>query len=77
VADHDSQQMFDGEKLWTVAEAAELLRISNMTVYRLIHAAQLKAYRVRGSIRVPESAIQAYLKGSVAPVDNHVVTEPS
>jgi excisionase family DNA binding protein len=41
----------------TVAEVAELMRVSKMTVYRLIHAGELPAVRFGRSYRVPEQAV--------------------
>ena len=46
----------------TVAEVASLMRVSKMTVYRLIHSGELPAVRVGRSFRVPESAVDDYLK---------------
>jgi len=46
----------------TVAEVAELMRVSKMTVYRLVHAGDLTAVRVGRSLRVPEEAVQQYLR---------------
>lgn len=48
-------------KLLTVAEVARALRVSKMTIYRLIDAGELQAIRVGRSYRVPESAYRAYL----------------
>jgi excisionase family DNA binding protein len=48
----------------TVAEVASLMRVSKMTVYRLVHSAALPAVRVGRSFRVPESAVHDYLKTS-------------
>jgi len=45
----------------TVAEVAALMRVSKMTVYRLVHAGDLAAVRVGRSFRVPEAAVHAYL----------------
>jgi excisionase family DNA binding protein len=45
----------------TVGEVAELLRVSNMTVYRLISAGDLPAARVGKSYRVREEDLDAYL----------------
>ncbi|MGB9378254.1 MAG: helix-turn-helix domain-containing protein [Mycobacteriales bacterium] len=45
----------------TVAEVAALMRVSKMTVYRLVHAGELSAVRVGRSFRVPETAVHAYL----------------
>lgn len=53
----------------TVAEIAAVLRVSKMTVYRLVHSGQLPAVRVGRSFRVPHEAVQEYLRrGSVVPV---------
>ena len=41
----------------TVAEVAELMRVSKMTVYRMIHSGDIPAVRVGKSFRVPAAAI--------------------
>jgi excisionase family DNA binding protein len=48
----------------TVAEVASLMRVSKMTVYRLVHGGTLPAVRVGRSFRVPEQAVNDYLAGS-------------
>ncbi|GAA1034442.1 hypothetical protein GCM10009557_39160 [Virgisporangium ochraceum] len=48
----------------TVAEVASLMRVSKMTVYRLVHSNDLTAVRVGRSFRVPEHAVHAYLRGA-------------
>lgn len=48
----------------TVAEVAALMRVSKMTVYRLVHSGELGAVRVGRSFRVPEQAVHAYLRGA-------------
>ncbi len=45
----------------TVAEVAKALRISNMTVYRLISSSQLPAVRVGKSYRLREEDVDSYL----------------
>ena len=45
----------------TVAEVARLMRVSRMTVYRLVHSGELPAVRVGRSFRVPERAVHDYL----------------
>ena len=45
----------------TVAEVAGLLRVSTMTVYRLIKAGELAAVRVGRSYRVTEDDVDRYL----------------
>lgn len=46
----------------TVAEAATLLRVSKMSVYRLMHSGELPAIRVGRSFRVPEQAVYDYVR---------------
>ena len=53
-----------GLDLLTVAEVATLLRVSKMSVYRLIHAGDLEAVRFGRSFRVPRAAVEAYLRHS-------------
>jgi excisionase family DNA binding protein len=48
----------------TVAEVASIMRVSKMTVYRMVHAGELPAIRVGRSFRVPEDAVNSYLKQS-------------
>ena len=48
----------------TVAEVAALMRVSKMSVYRLIHSGELEAVRFGRSFRVMESAVDAYLRDS-------------
>jgi excisionase family DNA binding protein len=46
----------------TVAEVAAIMRVSKMTVYRLVHSGELEAIRVGRSFRVPEQAVTGYLR---------------
>jgi len=46
----------------TVAEVAAVMRVSKMTVYRLVHSGELTAIRVGRSFRVPEQAVHDYLR---------------
>jgi excisionase family DNA binding protein len=48
----------------TVAEVATVMRVSKMTVYRLVHSGELPAVRVGRSFRVPEQAVHDYLRDS-------------
>ena len=47
--------------LLTVAEVAEALRVSKMTVYRLIHSHELPTVQVGRSFRIEERAVLTYL----------------
>ena len=44
-------------KFLTIAEVAAVMRVSKMTVYRLVHNGELPAVRVGRSFRVPEQAV--------------------
>lgn len=48
----------------TVAEVAAVMRVSKMTVYRLVHGGDLPAVRVGRSFRVPEQAVHDYLRNA-------------
>ncbi len=50
-----------GNKLLTVNEVAEILRVSNMTVYRLVKSGQIPAIRVGKNYRIKESDVNKYL----------------
>ena len=51
-------------KFLTVAEVAAVMRVSKMTVYRLVHNGELPAVRVGRSFRVSEDDVNEYLKSS-------------
>jgi excisionase family DNA binding protein len=40
------------------------MRLSKMSVYRLVHSGELEAVRVGRSFRVPEQAVVSYLRGA-------------
>ncbi|MDZ4266094.1 MAG: helix-turn-helix domain-containing protein, partial [Mycobacterium sp.] len=48
----------------TVAEVASLMRVSKMTVYRLVHNGELPAVRVGRSFRVHGKAVHDMLESS-------------
>lgn len=47
----------------TVAEVAAALRVSKMSIYRLVEDEELPAFRVGRSIRIPTQAVWDYLDG--------------
>ena len=51
-------------KFLTVAEVASVMRVSKMTVYRLVHSGELPAVRVGRSFRVSEEDVNEYLRKS-------------
>jgi excisionase family DNA binding protein len=56
------------ETLLTISEVANVLRVSKMTIYRLVHDGQLPSMRIGKSLRVPVSALDAYLGQAAADV---------
>ena len=50
------------DRLLTVREVAETMRVSNMTVYRLIKAGDLHALRVGRNFRIRESDVDRYFE---------------
>jgi excisionase family DNA binding protein len=53
-----------GVPLLTAREVAERLRICTATVYRLCERGELGYVRVSNAVRVPESALTAYMQSS-------------
>ncbi len=58
----------------TVAEVAEIMRVSKMTVYRLVHSGELPAVRVGRSFRVPEAAVDSYLRNAFVDDERDIQT---
>lgn len=60
----------------TIAEAATIMRVAKMTVYRLVHSGELEAVRVGRSFRIPEEALNEFLRAPtgrrVAPAERKV-----
>jgi excisionase family DNA binding protein len=52
----------------TVAEVADMMRVSTMTVYRMVHAGDLPAIRFGRSFRIPESAVVAAITTHITDV---------
>ncbi len=63
MAAHSSGEM-SGATFLTVAEVATMMRVSKMTVYRLVHSGELPAIRVGRSFRVTEQDVDEYLRKS-------------
>jgi excisionase family DNA binding protein len=56
-----TKRPFIEARLLTVSEVADLLRVSKMTVYRLIHEGQMSALRIGRSYRLREDDVDDYL----------------
>lgn len=59
-----TDRSFGDVSFLTVAEVAKIMRVSKMTVYRMVHSGELPAVRVGRSFRVPENAVEDYLRDS-------------
>ena len=59
-----SERQLGEVQFLTVAEVASIMRVSKMTVYRMVHAGELPAIRVGRSFRVPEDEVHKYLRSS-------------
>jgi excisionase family DNA binding protein len=57
----EGRRSFEGGLLLTVREVAATMRVSNMTVYRLIKSGELPAIRVGKNYRIRESDVDRYL----------------
>ena len=64
MADNSSSGEIPDSKFLTVAEVAAMMRVSKMTVYRLVHSGELPAVRVGRSFRVLEKDVDNYLRKS-------------
>lgn len=49
--------------VYTVREVASILKVSEKTVYGLIHDREIKCIRVRGQIRITSEQLNNFLKG--------------
>ena len=58
------------DRLLTVHEVAGIMRVSNMTVYRLIKSGNLAAIRVGKNYRIRESDVDNYLSDRAVRVTN-------
>jgi excisionase family DNA binding protein len=50
---------------YSVTDAARLFGMSEMTLYRAIHAGQFPAVRIRGRLIIPAKAIEAMIEAAV------------
>lgn len=61
---NDGQPTLAVTDFLTVAEVATIMRVSKMTVYRLVHSGELPAVRVGRSFRVRAAAVHTYLESA-------------
>ena len=60
-------------QILTASEAADVMRVSKMTVYRMIHAGELPAIRVGKSFRVPSQAVSQLLDITWSSSENEAI----
>lgn len=63
---HSTSPAGDGTKsaYLTVPEVADLLRVSRMTVYRLLDRGELRGYRMSRCVRIDRRDLTAYLRSA-------------
>jgi len=59
--DAEDPRLASGSELLTVAEVSALLRVSKMTIYRMVHAGEITHVRVGRSFRIPADAVRQIL----------------
>ena len=57
----EKERPLSADRLLTVSEVAATMRVSNMTIYRMIKSGELPALRVGKNYRVRQSDLEAYL----------------
>jgi excisionase family DNA binding protein len=50
------------EKIYTVKEVAEFLRVTPRTVWKMINQGELEAFQVRGDYRIKQSTLDAFME---------------
>lgn len=63
------------DELLTAAEVADRLRVSTMTVYRLIRGGELAAVRIGRNYRVREADLSDYLEAQVVDPDDAEIAD--
>ena len=58
-------QTFAEIRFLTVGEVAQMMRVSTMTVYRMVHSGDIPAIRFGRSFRIPESVVLEMAQESV------------
>jgi excisionase family DNA binding protein len=67
-----SERPLQEVRFLTVAETAAVMRVTKMTVYRLVHSGELVSIRVGQSFRIPETALHDYLTDNFSDADHRV-----
>ncbi len=55
-------ELTKGPEFYTLNEAAKILKMSYITMYRLVEIGELAGSKVAGRWRIPKTALQLYLE---------------
>lgn len=55
-------------KMYSVRESAEMLKVSEATIRRLINDGRLRALKIRAQLRIDEDDLKAYLSSCRVPL---------
>lgn len=55
------------EHLYTIEEVAKILRVKRRTVRKIMDDGDLPSIRVRNQYRIPQSALEAYMRSQSLP----------
>ena len=56
------KEIAKGPEFYTIQEAADILKVHYMTIYRLVNAGDIDASMVAGCWRIPSIALTNYLE---------------
>jgi excisionase family DNA binding protein len=59
------ERPFQMKRNLRISEAAELLGTSERTIYRLIGECEIAAFKVRGSLRIPEESLEEFRRRQI------------
>jgi excisionase family DNA binding protein len=71
-SDAENYRFPTGSELLTVAEVSNMLRVSKMTIYRMVHSGELTHVRVGRSFRIPADAVRGILGSRINGDQFHV-----
>jgi excisionase family DNA binding protein len=60
---HKNEVPTMADVVYTIEEAAKILKVSSATIRRMIDDGDIKVIRVRGQIRIPKDEIDRILRG--------------
>lgn len=55
------------EQFYTVSQAADILKVHDLTIRRYIKEGKLKAYRAGGNVRVSVNDLRTFIEGFTTP----------